>query len=45
VRGIVDHSYLFGPQRGPVPPWVIPAPDWRALLQLLGEPRPSSGPP
>jgi len=31
IRGIVAHLYLFGPQDGEVPDWVIHTPDWAAV--------------
>lgn len=31
IRGVVAHRYLFGPQDGEVPDWVIHTPDWAAV--------------
>jgi hypothetical protein len=28
LRPVVPHRYLFGPQSGPVPDWVVPTPTW-----------------
>lgn len=28
IRDVVAHRYLFGPQTGPVPDWVVPTPTW-----------------
>ena len=29
LRGIVEHRYLFGPQRSPAPGWLVHTPSWR----------------
>ena len=31
IREIVPNRYLFGPQQGEVPPWVIHTPDWTSV--------------
>ncbi|MFD1045607.1 hypothetical protein ACFQ1S_08475 [Kibdelosporangium lantanae] len=28
LRGLVDHLYLFGPQKMPAPDWVVATPTW-----------------
>jgi hypothetical protein len=35
IRGMVPHLYLFGPQDGEVPDWVIHTPDWPAVAAHL----------
>jgi hypothetical protein len=31
IRDVVPHLYLFGPQNGEVPNWVVHTPNWRAV--------------
>ena len=35
IRDVVPHRYLFGPQDGEVPDWVIHTPDWPAVAAQL----------
>jgi hypothetical protein len=35
IRDVVPHRYLFGPQDGDVPDWVIHTPDWSAVAEHL----------
>jgi hypothetical protein len=35
IRDVVPHLYLFGPQKGDVPDWVVDAPDWHAVEAAL----------
>jgi len=35
IRGVVAHRYLFGPQDGEVPDWVIHTPDWAAVADEI----------
>ena len=35
IRDVVPHLYLFGPQNGDVPDWVVHAPDWHAVEAAL----------
>ncbi|GIF17964.1 hypothetical protein Ate02nite_06940 [Paractinoplanes tereljensis] len=51
LRGIVEHRYLFGPQRTPPPAWVRHTLTWGEAEELLrrettpgGTPRPAVGP-
>jgi len=48
IRGVVDHSYLFGPQSGPVPPSVRHLVAWedveRAVLATLAAGKASAPP-
>jgi hypothetical protein len=36
IRGTVDHQYLFGPPRRPVPPYAEAAPTWSDVERLIG---------
>jgi hypothetical protein len=36
LRGLVEHRYLFGPQRRPAPAWVDACPDWPAVEAAIG---------
>ena len=35
IRDVVPHRYLFGPQDGEVPDWVVHTPDWPTVAQLI----------
>jgi hypothetical protein len=35
IRDVVPHRYLFGPQDGEVPDWVVHTPDWAAVAAIL----------
>lgn len=35
IRDVVAHRYLFGPQPGPAPDFVTPAPDWPTTRRLI----------
>jgi hypothetical protein len=35
IRDVVPHLYLFGPQDGEVPDWVIHTPDWPAVAAVF----------
>jgi hypothetical protein len=41
LRGLVEHRYLFGPQRTPPPAWVRHTPTWAAVEAAIGV-RPSA---
>jgi hypothetical protein len=35
IRDVVAHRYLFGPQDGEIPDWVIHTPDWDTVAAIL----------
>jgi hypothetical protein len=35
IRDVVPHLYLFGPQDGEIPVWVVHTPDWPAVAAHL----------
>jgi len=35
IRDVVPHLYLFGPQDGEVPDWVVHTPDWTAVAAAI----------
>jgi hypothetical protein len=39
IRDVVPHLYLFGPQHGEIPDWVVHVPDWPSVeAHLRAEP-------
>ncbi|MFG1934882.1 hypothetical protein ACGFK1_30220 [Mycobacterium sp. NPDC048908] len=35
IRDVVPHLYLFGPQDGEIPDWVVHVPDWPSVADRL----------